>query len=256
MKKVLIIIPVLIIAVILVLGFSLNSIIKGGVETIGPKVTGVDVRLNKADVSLFSGKGQLQGLFIGNPSGFQTDSAFKLNEVRIALNVKSVFSDKIIIDEVYINAPDITYETSGKTDNIQSILKNIKKGSGSAGTKDKPSAAKDASGSGKKIIIKKFLLTNGKVNMSSTLMKGEAISLDLPEIELKDIGQDKGGTTVSDAMEKIFAALNKNILGTVTGSLKDIGKQLEDTAGKVAEDTINKAVGEDVGKSLKKFFGK
>ena len=129
-------IPLLIVVFIGTLYFSLNSIIKHGIETIGPRATGTEVKLQKANISLFTGKGHLTGLFIGNPEGFQTDSAFTLNEVKLALNVKSVFSDKIVINEILIDAPDITYEKSNKSDNIKHILKNIEKFSGESGSPD------------------------------------------------------------------------------------------------------------------------
>ena len=118
-------IPVLIIVVIVVLVFSINSIIKHGVETVGPLALGTDVTLEKVDISLFSGKGQLKGIIIGNPEGFKTESSFKLNEVRLALDVSSLLSEKIIIDEIFIDAPEITYEKSGKGDNFKAILDSI-----------------------------------------------------------------------------------------------------------------------------------
>jgi hypothetical protein len=76
-----------------VLAFYLNSIIKSGVETIGSLVTGVSVKLKDGDISLVSDKGQLKELFVGNPKGFKTESAFRLKEVKIALDVRSVFSE-------------------------------------------------------------------------------------------------------------------------------------------------------------------
>ncbi len=247
MKKVLVIIPVFLIAIVLALGFSLNSIVKHGVETIGPTVLGADVKLRDADISLFSGKGNLKGIFIGNPKGFKTESAFKLNEIRIALNVQSVFSDIIIIDEIYIDAPDITYEKGGGSDNIKALLNNVKKFSGaSAGTAQKDTE-EQPKGQEKKIQISKLTITNGKVNMSAALLGGKAVTLSLPEINMKDIGKDKEGTTMSKAMEKVFGALNQNIGTAVTGSLKDIGG----TVTKTVEDTVGGTVDK-----LKGIFGK
>ena len=42
-------------------------------------------------------------------------------EVKIAMRVSSVFSDRIIIDEIMVNAPEVTYEMSGKGNNIKII---------------------------------------------------------------------------------------------------------------------------------------
>jgi uncharacterized protein involved in outer membrane biogenesis len=251
MKKILIIIPVLIIVLILALGFSLNSIVKHGVETLGPRALGAEVKLKDVDISLFSGKGQLKGLFIGNPKGFESDQAFMLKEVRLALNVKSVFSEKMIVDEIYIDAPDITYEKGGGSDNIQSLLNNIKKFSGVSEAKAEKETAAEPKGAGKKIQINRLTIKNGKVHMSMTALGGKGLDLDLPDIEMKDIGKDKEGATLSEAMEQVFGKLNTNVGSTVAGSLKDIGKTVEKTVG----DTVGKTVGDTVDK-LKGIFGK
>ncbi|MBC8414356.1 MAG: hypothetical protein ISR96_08080 [Nitrospira sp.] len=244
MKKILIAIPLLLIIIILAVGFSLNTIIKRGIETIGPIATGTTISLQKADISLFTGKGQLKNLLIGNPEGFKTDYAFRLNEIRIALDVKSIFSDKIIINEIYINAPDITYEKGGKGDNIKTILANVRSLAGSSGGTSKGKQVKAEAGKDKKIQIGLFTLKNGKVNISVAALNGETISTDLPDITLRNIGKDKDGTTMAKVMEQVLAEVNTNILTSVAGPLKDIGK------------TIGRTMEKTVGGAIKGLFGK
>ena len=53
-KYLLIGVPVVIIAIIAVLFFSVNSIIKQGVETVGPMALGTEVNQKKVNISLFS----------------------------------------------------------------------------------------------------------------------------------------------------------------------------------------------------------
>lgn len=248
-KYTLIGIPVVIIAIIAVLFFSLNSIIKHGVETVGPLALGTEVKLKKVNISLFSGKGELKGIHIGNPEGFHTESSFELDEVRLALNVSSLFSGKIIIDEIYIDAPEITYEKGVKGDNIKAILDNINDfaGTGGGGKTAKKTESKSEKGPSRKIQINNFIIKNGKVNMSTTALKGEKLSLALSDIHLKDIGSDKEGASIADAVKEIFEALNTSIAGTVAGSLKSITKDVE----KAAEKTVGGAVDK-----LKGLFGK
>ncbi|UCH79916.1 MAG: AsmA family protein [Nitrospiraceae bacterium] len=247
MKKVLIAIPILIIVIIVALSFSLNSIIKKGVETVGPNALGADVRLKDVSMSLLSGKGALKGLFIGNPQGFKSDSAFQLGEVRLALDVQSVFSDKIIIDEVYIDGPDITYEKGIKGDNIRALLKNIESFSGAAQKTGQDKESKEAAASETKVQISNFIVKNGKINMSMSALQGEKLSFALPDIHLKDIGKEKDGTTISKALKEVFAVVNKNIITASAGSLKDIGGTVEKT--------VKGTVGESVDK-LKGLLGK
>ena len=239
MKKILIIIPVLIIVIVVALGFSLNSIIKGGVETFGPRALGADVKLQDVDISLFDGKGKLNKLFIGNPQGFKTESAFQLAEVRLSLDVKSVFSDIIVIDEIFIDGPDITYEKGMKGDNIKALLKNIESFSGS----EAKGGSKEAAKSETKIQINNFIVKNGKINMSMSALKGQKLSVALPDIHMKDIGKGKDGTSVANALKEIFAALNKNIITASAGSLKDISGTIEKTVESTVGESVNKLKG-------------
>ncbi len=163
--------------------------------------------------------------------------------------MSSLFSGKIIIDEIYIDAPEITYERGGKGDNIKAILDNINEFAriGSGGRSEKKTESKSEKGPSRKVQINNFVLKNGKVNMSTTALKGEKLSLVLSDIHLKDIGSDKEGASVADAVKEIFEALNTSIAGTVAGSLKSITEGVEKAA--------DKAVGGAVDK-LKGLFGK
>ncbi len=116
MKKIMFrVVTVLVILVILglaVVFLSLNSLVKKGVETVGPKLTKTEIRLKNASLSPFSGNGQLTGLFVGNPEGFKAPSAIQVGDISVGLQPSSVLSDKVIIDKVNIQGPEITLEGS------------------------------------------------------------------------------------------------------------------------------------------------
>ena len=233
-----VVVPVLIIAVLITLYFSLNLIIKHGVETFGPKVTRTKVSLKESSISLFSGKGHLKGVFIGNPGGFKTESAFNLKEVKIAMKVSSVFSDRIIIDEIMVNAPEVTYEMSGKGNNIKIILNNVQsfakrhKGASQKATRDKTKKVKKSE---KKIQINNFIVKNGRVNMSMTMLEDKKISVLLPDIHIKNIGTEKEGKSASEVFEEILNVMNKNIGSAVSGLAKDV-----ESNGKKAIDKLKR----------------
>ncbi len=243
MKKILIIIPVLIIVLVVALSFSLNSIIRGSIETIGPKALGAEVKLQDLDISLLNGKGSLKGLFIGNPKGFKTESAFQLAEVRLSIDVKSVFSDRIVINEIFIDGPEITYEKGMKGDNIKALIKNIESFAGADQKSGQDGGSKEPAKSETKVQINNFIIKNGKVNMSMSALQGKKFSFPLPDIHMKDIGKDKEGTTVSKALGEVFAVLNKNIIKASAGSVKDISSTLEKTVEGTVGKSVNKLKG-------------
>src|SRR5207247_1474064 len=160
------IVVLLIVVAVVVISSSLSSIIKAGVETVGPKITGTTMKLDGMDLSLFSGKGRLKGLVIGNPPGFQAERAFKL---------------------------------------------------------------------------------------ADTKLKGQALTIPLPDIHLRDIGKESGGVTVQKAAAEVFAALNKSVVQAVASS----GKLLEKGIGAAGE--AAKGLGSEAGKTvegIKGLFGK
>lgn len=227
MKKALkiigVVLVVLVLAAVLVVGFKLGSMIKAGVETVGPKFTGGPVTLEKAFVRPFSGKGRLQGLVIGNPKGYETPSAFELGEVAVKLDVGSLTGDTILIENIYIEGPEITFEKSLKKSNIAQILESVSGGDSenapAEAEEEKPEKAPAEEAEGKKVIINHVLLKGAKVKLSTGLLMGKAVTLSLPPIELNDIGKEQGGASFSEAISEILTA----ILDGVTEIVSDAG---------------------------------
>src|SRR6266550_2996112 len=132
---------VLLILLALAVGVSfyfLGSIVKKGVETVGPQITRTEIKLDTATLSLLSGSGKLKGLFVGNPEGFKTASAIKVGAVSVGIAPGSVFSDKVHVKEVNVQAPEITFEGGLKGNNLSKLLDNVQS---AAGGGDKTSAA-------------------------------------------------------------------------------------------------------------------
>jgi len=245
LKVILIAVPVLVIVVLLVVLGSLNRIVKAGVETMGPKVTGTTVTLRQVKISPFSGQGALGGLLVGNPAGFKTDSAFELGQVRVSIDLKSLRSDKIVIEEIFIDAPKITFEGDLRGSNIAKIRQNVEAFSGGKAPAAEPAPSPTtAKKPGKKVQIDRFVLKNGEIQLAATLAGGELVTVPLPDIELRDIGKDSGGATVEKVLQQIFPAIYKSITEAVLSSdklLKEGAKALEDSARKAGEEAKEEA---------------
>src|SRR5215813_4780921 len=98
--RIAIILVLVMVAVVGLLFANLNSLVKGGVEKVGPQITKTELRLAKANISPLSGSGQLTGLLVGNPEGYKTESAIKVGDVKVVLKVSSVTSDTVQIESV------------------------------------------------------------------------------------------------------------------------------------------------------------
>lgn len=220
---------VLAIAGLVALFFSLGGIVKKGVESVGPMVTKVDVKLGGANVSPFSGNGQLSGLVVGNPEGFKTPSAIKVGEVSVGVKPGSVFSDKVVVTSVRVINPEITFEGSLKGSNLSKILDNVNAAAASAG------GGGGSSGSGKKLQVDEFVISGAKVNLSATMLGGKAVTVPLPDIRLADLGQGPNGITAGELTQKVMKELMQEVTKAAGNAITSLGKDATDAVKGLGE---------------------
>lgn len=228
----------------------LNSGIKKGVETFGPKVTQTSVTLEAVDISLFTGSGKLTGLNVGNPEGFKSENIFALGEIDVAVKISSLLSDKIIIERVIIKNPAISYETKVTNSNVKQLLENIEAYTGPSAPDEAPTEPAPESGSGKQVVIRKVVVEGATVYVG-VLGAGQAIPL--PRIELNDLGEDRN-MNIADAIDLILSEVIKAIgpaMANAGGMLKDGGKALIDGAVTGDDSAVKKA-----SEGFKSLFGK
>lgn len=217
---------VLVVLLLVGLTFFGGSMVKGAVNGFGPSVMGVPVTLEEANFRPLAGKIKLTRLHVGNPKGFKTPALFELGEVDIELNVKSLFSDMIVIHKIAVVAPHITYERGLLDSNFGALTKQLDL------KRDKKPKKGD-----KKVVIDELVVTDPSLNVSITAAGGHAIPIKLGKVELKDIGKEHGGVTFADAMKIIFSVITSNVENAVMGAGDLLG------SGAKAIGTGAKAVG-------------
>lgn len=247
---------VLVVGILVYVLLNVDSIVETAVNEYGPKVTQTEVVLGSADIGLFSGSGALNALRVGNPvnQGFKPRDLFAVDRISVKLDRDSLLSNTIVIHEIVIQAPKIAYETKGKTDNFEALLKNIKQSTAAAqqpatetGTEPKAEAGPE-----KKIIIENVYIREGEITADITGLPGEGLTLGLPEIHLTDIGKESGGASPAEAMTSIvdglYAGMDQAFKNSGDFVIKG-GEWVMDQAGgavngvtKGAEDTVGGAV--------------
>lgn len=252
---------IVIVVVVVFVGLSnLGPIIKTAVNTYGPKITKTELHVADVGVSILSAEAKIKSFFLGNPKGFKSPSAMKVGSVFVNVDEKSLTGDTIIIERVEVKKPEIHYEKKGKTDNFNAILDNVKKSA--ASDKQATGSGKDKGG-GKKLVINDFVVTQGKVTlvMSVAGLGDKEITVDLPDIHLKDIGKKKGGASAAEVSQEIFAALYGKITSpavtdALNKKLKAFGASL-DSMGKKTIQQVEESTGktlEDAGKKVKSLL--
>jgi uncharacterized protein involved in outer membrane biogenesis len=237
MKKFFIIGAILVVAIagvaVYVLMSSIDSVVKAAVEQIGSEATGTQVSLDQVEISPTSGFGALRGFRMTNPKGFAEGDAFKFDEISVTLDVTTVFSDPVVIKEIVIEKPEITYAIGDGTSNVDEIQKNVNDYAGAGGESSGGGASE-----GPNLIIQNLYMRNGTVTVTAPAMTKETLSAPLPDIHLTDIGQEGRGATPGEVASQAIAA--------VAASAKQAVQSVD-------VDALLKGAGEMAGEAQKKL---
>jgi len=284
MKRLLVILgagaAVLLVAVVAIVIFvfgNLDSLVKDVIEEQGTRVAGVPVTVSGVKIEVLDGRAGINGLTVGNPSGFKSDSAISLGGISVALDTASVSEPVIVIKEISVDGPAVTYELMPGGNNIGTIADNVKKNTGGGSSSSSAASSEESSGTDKKLIIETLKVRGGKVTIAASLLdQGRALEARLPDITLRNIGKDSGGATPEEVAAEVMAALTdaasraaasigvgktlealKQNLGKINGGklptdVEGAKKAVDDTK-KVIEDTGKEL--EKAGEGLKKLFG-
>jgi hypothetical protein len=224
---------------VLIVAFMLGSLVKKGVNLAGPRLTQTEVTLADADISPFSGQGTLRGLTVGNPAGWTTPRAFYLGEIAIDLEPRSLTGSHVVINSIVIDQPEITFETRITSSNLQDLLKNIQRSTGAETPAQMPTQTPPAQpqppaqpdpaaepAQPVKLEVKSFILRNAMVTVAGA---GTSLPVEIPLIELKDLGSREGGLTP----QQLAVAVVKEISAQVAavGVRKAAEKGLFEKAG-------------------------
>ena len=246
MKKVLIGVGIL--AVVAAIGIALllgnlDKIIKSTIEGVGSELLGVPLTVTSVEISAREGTGQITGLNIGNPPGYTSPQAFKMDMIRLGINYDSIGKQPLVISELKIQNPvvDLELKTDGTT-NLQQLMNNMEQNSSKADQTaaeqqpDPPLGGKE--GEPARIAIKELAVTGVAVQVRALDQPSETVIL--PDIILSDVGQQAGLTPAELGQLIIGEIINQSLAATIE---KTMTKKIEDTA-KGLFDSLKKQFGQ------------
>jgi|LSQX01.3.fsa_nt_gb hypothetical protein len=223
---------VLLVAIILIVQFALSPVVKTTASKLGPSVIGAPISISNVNIKAFSGLVDISGLVVGPPEQFKAN-LFQINNFKVQLDAASLLTDTIVIKEIKITDPVVTYELSGIKSNFGRIMEKLE--GDKPEKEDKPKEAKSKTESGKKVVIESFVFEGAKVRMASTITGGKGVVLPMPRIELSDIGAKHGGATGVEAFSEIL----KSIVLGVFDVIGDLGGAVLGTAGVIGEGALD-----------------
>lgn len=263
----------LVIVGVVILYFSINSIIKNQVEDQGTAATGVKTTLQSVNLNPFGGKLSLNNFFLANPEGFTDSKLFSLGEADVQVQLGSLLGgDEVVVPRVNIDGATVLLELNGLNLNAIKLLKQVQERgqADDAGTEGKPPKP-DAEGDAKGFLIKEFNITNTKVVGRLKTPGGieQDVDITLAPIKKTDVRGVEMADVIAFAIETIMLNASREVtavvpdLAQLQGQLTDVADQaMDNVGGKLNQampglgDAAKDLGGKEVDKALGDLFGK
>jgi hypothetical protein len=209
---------------------NLNSIVKAAIEKFGSQAAKTAVRVSSVQIKLRSGEGAVLGLKVANPSGFLFPSIITLGDISVRIRADSVTGTPVVIDNILISGPEVFYERNeAGTTNVDVLKKNLTP----SGPSREEQPQKSPEGKETRLRVRKLVFEKGKVHVRIAKLGDKPFTVELPRLELIDIGKN-GGATPAEIARTIATALAEE---TAKAVAKTQGERL---LRKGAEDLLNK----------------
>ena len=219
MKKLLYFIIVLIVLIYILFEFIGDSVIKSSLEENLSKNLDRQVSIDNLDISYLSGEANLENIKIKNKI-FKGD-LLNINTAFAKLNISSIFSDKIEIDQISLNGIDFNYYFELKkmkiNDNIKSLKESVNKKNTSTSTS-------------KEFLIKKLEIKNIVVTANSEKLNLNK-KISVKDLDFENVGNTKDSksykTVIKETMDNIFKNIKSKVLSSNIGNNLDKIKNID-----------------------------
>ena len=205
--------------------------IEKAAEELLTQAVGTKVAIASIDVALIEGEMTIRGLAVANPEGFRTEHAFEADEVRISVELGTLLEDAVVIREIAVEKPLVTYELGPDGSNLEAIQQHVESaaGSGEASSRDAPT---------RQILVEDLYIRGGRVAASAVFLKEKAWKAPLPDIHLENISSAGGGIAAADVIEEITSEILANArrsIAPIRELASEVGDRITAGAGKVLE---------------------
>jgi len=221
-----------------------NRIAGGAVEEASTRTLGVETRLENLAIHPIQGSVGLSGFTLANPEGFDAPTFLSLGSGDLALNLRSLLGDHVVVPLFSLERLDLVLERRDGKFNYQ-VLQERALGEGS-GEEPAPSE-----GGGKKFTIEKVRLADMRVTFDLGPPLGNH-AVTLPDLALDNVGSESGsdlGEIISELVDWIAKAAIENggdlLPEDIQAEWTSLKGDLEAQADDLLED-----LEQDVGKAL------
>lgn len=205
---------------------NLDRIVRSTLEQQGSALLGVPVRVEAVHIDLRAGSGELHGLVIGNPRGFQAPHAFRAARVALQVDLASLAGSPVVLRRIEVVAPDVAYEKGARGTNFDVLVANANRalGEGGGAAPTPPSLAAE-----RRFMVDRFSMRDAQVQVAAPLLAARPVAVTLPDVELRDLGRREGGLTGAQIGQVVTRALQRQLLVSISFErvLRSIGDGLD-----------------------------
>lgn len=217
---------------------NLDAIVERAIETIGSDVAGVPVSVGSVTISLQEGRGEVNGLSLGNPPGFGRGKAFELGKIALQLDIKNTNAELVTLSSILVDGAKVNAVQTRDGNNLKAILDNLESGEPASRPSGDP-------GPGTRLIIDDFRFQNGEVRLTLPAI-GERTAR-IPNVQLNGIGRKANGASASEAARQILQPIVRRSVEAMTGistdDLEKMGREKVDDMLKQGSDKASQELG-------------
>lgn len=202
---------------LLILTFSLDGIVKSSIQENGASLLKTEVDVENVSISIFDGKGSIEGLIIQNPEGFTDQPAIQFQNISIEVDLSTLLSDTVIVRNVIVEQPEIYVEQTTDGNNLKTLQNHLN------------ASSSEGSYEGH-LVVDHLLINRGSVKLSSKIGEERTAQAEIDRFELTGVGREGNNSvdqTVRQILEPVLEralreALKEGVLDAVENKLRDL----------------------------------
>lgn len=250
MKRILIGLLILLVAVVAAIAFAIDRIVSEGIERGGSYALGVPTHVGFVRLRLLDGSFRLSGLRVDNPPGFDEPHFLRLDSAGMDVDLGTVRQDVVVVPLFALEGIHVALEREGSKTNYGAILKNLERFE--SGEAPAEPVAEEPSGPEKRFIVKQIVIedVNALLEWSGVASDQTGLRVSIPEIRLSDIGAHNAqGVVMAELMDIVVKAIlgaiakhGTNLPGAVLAQLRSGVGALGSVSTEVVLDVGGRAV--------------
>jgi hypothetical protein len=247
-----------------------DTIVGAAIERATAGALGVQARVGFARLSLLDGDLHLRRLRVANPPGFEEPHFITVREIEVEADPRRLRDPVVEIPLISFDGVDVALERADRRSNYETILENM----GSFEKDETPATPTDT---GRRYVVRLLRIRDvtARVEWNDMAAKQTKLDLEIPQIDVRNLGEEGGGLTGSELSNLITKAilgsiarqggnLPRGMLSGLESGLRDLGrlpgvavrggKALADSTGAVGGGVLDSvgAAGRAIGGLFKK----